>query len=200
MSRIMRKPTICICENKDAFFMFCSSQCTCLHVPWVKAQQECIFIFGYLVCLRLYFPVKNYSAMSAKWMLKGGGGANVLPLFLEGANIHHYAFVEGAIILPCQLLGVQMSTHAIFHRGQMSGGGGGGKMSGSHCFTLEIHMSWHYMRRKMYMYDEFVIKYHFGSVLFNVHATTFLWIFVSCRTADGPFVTSGWSSFLIVVN
>ena len=37
--------------------------------------------------------------------------------FLEGANIHHYAFVEGAIILPCQLLGGQMSTHAIFHRG-----------------------------------------------------------------------------------
>ena len=32
--------------------------------------------------------------------------------FLEGANIHHYAFVEGAIILPCQLLG---------------GGGGGGE-------------------------------------------------------------------------
>ena len=41
--------------------------------------------------------------------------------FLEGANIHHYAFVEGAIILPCQLLVGQMSTHAIFHRG------GGGK-------------------------------------------------------------------------
>ena len=37
-------------------------------------------------------------------------------VFLEGANIHHYAFAEGAIILPCQLLGEQMSTHAIFHR------------------------------------------------------------------------------------
>ena len=51
-------------------------------------------------------------------MRKGGGGANVLPLFfLEGANILHYTFIEGAIILPCQLLGGQMSTHAIFHRG-----------------------------------------------------------------------------------
>ena len=47
--------------------------------------------------------------------------------FLEGANIHHYAFVEGAIILPCQLLVGQMSTHAIFHRGaDVRGGGGGG--------------------------------------------------------------------------
>ena len=43
--------------------------------------------------------------------------------FLEGANIHHYAFVEGAIILPCQLLGGQMSTHAIFHRGGRCPGG-----------------------------------------------------------------------------
>ena len=50
--------------------------------------------------------------------------------FLEGANIHQYAFVEGAIILPCQLLGGQMSTHAIFHRGADVGGGGGGGMSG----------------------------------------------------------------------
>ena len=52
--------------------------------------------------------------------------------FLEGTNIHHYAFVEGAIILPCQLLGGQMSTHAIFHRGadvRGGGGGGGGEMS-----------------------------------------------------------------------
>ena len=49
---------------------------------------------------------------------KGGGGGKCPPIvFLEGANIHHYAFVEGAIILPCQLLGGQMSTHAIFHRG-----------------------------------------------------------------------------------
>ena len=48
--------------------------------------------------------------------------------FLEGANIHHYAFVEGAIILPCQLLVGQMSTHAIFHRGADVRGG---KMSGS---------------------------------------------------------------------
>ena len=63
--------------------------------------------------------------MSAKWRLTvqgekgGGGGADVLPciVVLEGANFHHYAFVEGAIILPCQLLGGQMSTHAIFHRG-----------------------------------------------------------------------------------
>ena len=60
-------------------------------------------------------------------MRKGGGGKCPPFVFLEGANIHHYAFVEGAIILPCQLLGGQMSTHAIFHRG---GGGGGGQMSG----------------------------------------------------------------------
>ena len=94
----------------------------------MKAQQECIFIFGFFVCLRLYFPVNNYSAMSAKWRLtvhpilgyqgEKGGGCKCPPIvFLEGANIHHYAFVEGAIILPCQLLGGQMSTHAIFHRG-----------------------------------------------------------------------------------
>ena len=69
-------------------------------------------------------------------------------VFLEGANINHYAFVEGAIILPCQMLGGQMSTHAIFHRGaDVRGGkcpapifhrgahvrGGGGK-----CPTLAI--------------------------------------------------------------
>ena len=46
-------------------------------------------------------------------------------VFLKGANIHHYAFVEGAIILPCQLLGGQMSTYAIFHRGADVRGGGG---------------------------------------------------------------------------
>ena len=58
-------------------------------------------------------------------------------VFLEGANIHHYAFVEGAIILPCQMLGGQMSTHAIFHRGADVRGGNvrlpffiGGHMSG----------------------------------------------------------------------
>ena len=56
---------------------------------------------------------------------KGGGGQMFSHCFLEGANIHHYAFVEGAIILPCQLLGGQISKHANFHRGQMSGGGGG---------------------------------------------------------------------------
>ena len=82
----------------------------------------------WLLCLRLYFPVNNYSAMSAKWRLtvhpiigyqgeKGGGGQMSSACFLEGANIHHYAFVEGANILPCQLLGGQMSTHAIFHKG-----------------------------------------------------------------------------------
>ena len=60
-------------------------------------------------------------------MRKGGGGGKCPPIvFLEGANIHHYAFVEGAIILPCQLLGVQMSTHAIFHRGADVRGWGGG--------------------------------------------------------------------------
>ena len=100
----------------------------------MKAQQECIFIFGYFVCLRLYFPVNNYSAMSAKLRLtvhpilgyqgeKGGGGKCPPIVFLEGANIHHYAFVEGEIILPCQLLRGQMSTHAIFHRGADVRGG-----------------------------------------------------------------------------
>ena len=65
-------------------------------------------------------------------MRKGGGGKCPPIVFLEGANIHHYAFVEGAVILPCQLLGGQMSTHAIFHRGaDVRGGGGGGEMSGS---------------------------------------------------------------------
>ena len=72
--------------------------------------------------------------MSAKWRLtvhpilgyqgkKGGGGKCPPTVFLEEANIHHYAFVEGAIILPCQLLGGQMSTHAIFHRGADVWGG-----------------------------------------------------------------------------
>ena len=75
--------------------------------------------------------------MSAKWRLTvhpvlgyqgekvgGGGGGKCPPIvFLEGANIHHYAFVEGAIILPCQMLGGQMSTHAIFHRGADVRGG-----------------------------------------------------------------------------
>ena len=46
--------------------------------------------------------------------------------FLEGANIHHYAFVEGAIILPCQLLGGRCPHISFFIGGQMSGGGGGG--------------------------------------------------------------------------
>ena len=46
--------------------------------------------------------------------------------FLEGANIHHYAFVEGAIILPCQLLGGRCPHMPFFIGGQMSGGGGGG--------------------------------------------------------------------------
>ena len=56
---------------------------------------------------------------------RGGGGGGKCPpiVFLEEANIHHYAFVEGAIILPCQLLCGQMSTHAIFHRGADVRGG-----------------------------------------------------------------------------
>ena len=92
----------------------------------------------WLLCLFEAFPVNNYSAMSAKWRLtvnpilgyqgeKGGGGKCPPIVFLEGANIHHYTFVEGAIILPCQLFGGQMSTHAIFHRGADVGGGGGRK-------------------------------------------------------------------------
>ena len=51
--------------------------------------------------------------------------------FLEGANIHHYAFAEGAIILPCQLLGGRCPHMPFF----IGGGGGGadvrGEMSGS---------------------------------------------------------------------
>ena len=35
----------------------------------------------------------------------------------EGANVHHYTFVEGANVLPCQSLGGQMSSYTIFHRG-----------------------------------------------------------------------------------
>ena len=67
-------------------------------------------------------------------MRKGGGGKCPPIVFLEGANIHHYAFVEGAVILPCQLLGGQMSTHAIFHRGaDVRGGGGGGKCPAPRC-------------------------------------------------------------------
>ena len=54
--------------------------------------------------------------------MRRGGKCHPI-VFLEGANIHHYAFVEGAIILPCQLLGGQMSTHAIFHRGADVRGG-----------------------------------------------------------------------------
>ena len=65
--------------------------------------------------------------------MRKGGGKSPPIVFLEGANIHHYAFVEGAIILPCQLLeGRQMSTHAIFHWGADVRGGGGWGMSGSH--------------------------------------------------------------------
>ena len=45
--------------------------------------------------------------------------------------------LRGQLFFPCQLLGGQMSTHAIFHRGADvrggggGGGGGGGEMSGS---------------------------------------------------------------------
>ena len=74
--------------------------------------------------------------MSAKWRLtvhpilgyQGEKGVGPPIVFLEGANIHHYAFVDGAIILPCQLHVGQMSTHAIFHRGADVRGGGGGEM------------------------------------------------------------------------
>ena len=67
-------------------------------------------------------------------MRKGGDKCPPI-VFLEGANIHHYAFVEGAIIPPLSNAwrgggGVQMSTHAIFHRGADVRGGG---MSGSPC-------------------------------------------------------------------
>ena len=64
--------------------------------------------------------------------------------FLEGANIHHYAFVEGAIILPCQLLGGQMSTHAIFHSGA-DVRGGGGKCPAPVTNTFHCHNACWYM-------------------------------------------------------
>ena len=109
----------------------------------MKAQQECIFIFGYFVCLRLYFPVNNYSAMSAKWRLtvhpilgyqgeKGGGGQMYSHCFLEGANIHHYAFVEGGNYPPLSIAwgGGDRCPHMPFFIGGRCQGGGG--MSGSH--------------------------------------------------------------------
>ena len=44
--------------------------------------------------------------------------------FLRGGKYPPLCIFEGAIILPCQLLGGQMSTHAIFHRGADVRGGG----------------------------------------------------------------------------
>ena len=105
----------------------------------MQAQQEYIFIFGYFVCLRLYFPVNNYSAMSAKWRLtvhpilryqgeKGGGGGKCPPMFfLEGANIHHNALLRGQLSSPANCLGGRCPHMPFFIGGQMSGG----KMSGS---------------------------------------------------------------------
>ena len=57
-------------------------------------------------------------------MRKGGGGKCPTIVFLKGANIHHYAFVEGAIILPCQMLGGggRCPHMPFFIGGQMSGG------------------------------------------------------------------------------
>ena len=97
------------------------------------------FHFWLFVGLRLYFPVNNFSAMSAKWRLtvhpilvyqgEKGGRQMSSYCFLEGANIHYYAFVEGAIILPCQLLGGQMSTHLL--RGKLS--------SPVNCLGADVH-------------------------------------------------------------
>ena len=64
----------------------------------------------------------------------GGGGQMSSHCFLEGANIRHYAFVEGAIILPCQLLGGRCPHMPFFIGGQMSGG----KMSGSPFKIVEV--------------------------------------------------------------
>ena len=58
-------------------------------------------------------------------MRKGGGGKCPPIVFLEGANIHHYAFVEGDNYPPLSIAWGQMSTHAIFHRGADVRGGGG---------------------------------------------------------------------------
>ena len=113
---------------QSRFKAFCGS------IHWVKAQQECIFIFGYFVCLRLYFPVNNYSAMSAKWRLtvhpilgyqgeKGGGGANVLPLFFwrgQISTIMH--LLRGQLSSPVNCLGGRCPHMPFFIGGQMSGG------------------------------------------------------------------------------
>ena len=53
--------------------------------------------------------------------------------FLRGGKYPPLCIFEGAIILPCQLLEGQMSTHAIFHRGADVRGG---KMSGSRIFNI----------------------------------------------------------------
>ena len=84
-----------------------------------------------------------------------GGGKCPSIVFLEGANIHHYAFVEGAISLPCLMLGGQMSTHAIFHRGADVRGGGG--MSGS---RLEHQGSLELVRRSRQFPYTFNVKIH----------------------------------------
>ena len=72
----------------------------------------------WLLCLRLYFPVNNYSAMSAKWRLtvhpilgyqgeKEGGGANVLPWFFKRGQISTIMhFLRGQLhILNLECLG-----------------------------------------------------------------------------------------------
>ena len=61
-------------------------------------------------------------------MRKGGDKCPPI-VFLEGANIHHYAFVEGAIIPPLSNAwrggggGCRCPHMPFFIGGQMSGGG-----------------------------------------------------------------------------
>ena len=57
--------------------------------------------------------------------MRRGGGQMSYHCFLEGANIQHYAFVEWAIILPCQLLGGRCPHMPFFILGEDVRGGGG---------------------------------------------------------------------------
>ena len=85
------------------------------------------------VTLRLRDPHSNQmsklkilpiSWVNQGYVFEGGEGANALPLFYRrGANVHHYTFVDGTNVLPCQSLRGQMSLYTIFHRGADVRGG-----------------------------------------------------------------------------
>ena len=57
-------------------------------------------------------------------VLMNGRGANDHAMHFDlGANVLHLFSVGGAHVLLCQLLGGQMSSYAIFHRGAHVQGG-----------------------------------------------------------------------------